>query len=972
MAAAECLMDYHTEPREKKPSPPNGGQQKGGGGKPFRPTYNRGGGDKPSHSQESSQESTDKSRPRWGNKAARSSRFDGCFLCNGPYMLKDCPKRQLINALCGDMEWDKQRSKKKKKEPMPVPEEPEEDSESEGENLGAFSHRCNVLARTETRKGKALPRNIKTAPAMEGGAAREASAKSTKEKGTEVERLGLVLEKEVGRVKAINYAAQPIAGVAKSVLIKVGPYERRTNLSVVTMDDFKLILRIDFLWDTKTSVMPHAGALMMMGNKPCVAQTVSPKTSSKPLSAMQFVKGCRKNEPSFLCTLRVEDIEEKSGKIPEVVKRILREFEDVMPDELPKKPLPKRAGAHPVSFENWKLKDVERCYPVHEKELLAVVHCLRQWRHYLLGFPFVVKTDNTAVSYFLTKPKLTAKQARWQELLAEFNFSLEYRAGSSNHVADTLSRRADLEDQRVVAALASSKATTDLKNRIRELTKEDPTAQGLLNLVEQKKTRNFWLEEKFLKTKGNRLYVPKDGDLRRTIIAECHDTLWAGHPGEERTVALIQRAYFWPQMRDEIETFVGDLDAIVVVVDRFSKYATFMPALKTITAEETTQLFFKHIVKFWGLPRDIVSDRNSRFTGNFWTELFKLLGSKLNMSSSFHPQSDGQTERFNSMLEEYLRHFVSANQKDWVKLLDAAQLCFNAQKCSTTNGTPFEICTGQQPLLPHSIDAPQGARVSPAQSFSLEWKQNLDLARSYLEKAQQRMKKYADQKRRFVEYRVRDRIMVKVPDQRLSKASRGRDARLMPKYIGPLTILQRIGKVAYRVELSPWWRIHNVIHISQLKPFQADKVDATRTMPDRPQLRLANNTGKRIAEAILCHRDAAKRKKLHREYLVKWEGCPKEESTWERATTLKAFQPLIDAYLMTVAPRTSPTPEGESCHGMPPPSYPLSQDTPGQVHSLIPILGIGNVGPLAAEARRAPVTGAPAPRATRTRLGRQH
>ncbi|KAH6817610.1 hypothetical protein C2S51_001213 [Perilla frutescens var. frutescens] len=990
-------------------------------------------------------------------------------------------------------------SKKKEKEPAPVPEECEEDSESEGENLRAFSHRATGEPSTKSTKEKGLmfvdvKINGKPIRAMvDTGATHNYLA------STEVERLGLVLEKGAGRVKAINSAAQPIAGVAKSVLIKVGPYEGRTNLSIVTMDDFKLILGLDFLRDTKTAVMPHAGALMMMGNKPCVAQTVSPRTSSKPLSAMQFVKGCRKNEPSFLCTLRVEDIEEKSGKIPEVVKRILQEFEDVMPDELPKKLPLKRAvdheikmvpgtkpptrapyrmsypeleelrkqlkellesglirpvkspygapvlfqkksdgtlrmfswewtpqaqsafeklkkaimsdpvlafpdltkpfvvetdasefalggvltqGAHPVAFESRKLKDVERHYPVHEKELLAIVHCLRQWRHYLLGFPFVVKTDNTAVSYFLTKPKLTAKQTRWQELLAEFNFSLEYRAGSSNHVADALSRRTDLKDQPVMAALTSSKATTDLKNRIRELTKEDPTAQGLLNLVEQKKTRNFWLEEGFLKTKGNRLYVPKGGDLRRTIIAECHDTLWAGHPGEERTVALAGLleplpipSRPWESVSMDFITGlpkVGDLDAIVVVVDRFSKYATFVPAPKTITAEETAQLFFKHIVKFWGLLRDIVSDRDSRFTGNFWTELFKLLGSKLHMSSSFHPQSDGQTEHFNSMLEEYLRHFVSANQKDWVKLLDAAQLCFNAQKCSTTNGTPFEICTGQQPLLPYSIDAPQGARVSPAQSFSLEWKRNLDLARSYLEKAQQRMKKYADQKRRFVEYRVGDRIMVKVPDQRLSKASRGRDARLMSKYIGPLTILQRIGKVAYRVELPPWWQIHNVIHVSQLKPFQADKVDATRTMPDRPQLRLANDKGKRIAEAILCHRDAAKRKKLHREYLVKWEGCPKEESTWERATTLKAFQLLIDAYLMTVALRTSPTPEGESCHGMPPPSYPLSQDTPGQVHSLIPILGIGNARPLAAEARRAPVTGAPAPRATRTRLGHQH
>ncbi|KAL0378356.1 UNVERIFIED_CONTAM: hypothetical protein Sradi_3141100 [Sesamum radiatum] len=123
-----------------------------------------------------------------------------------------------------------------------------------------------------------------------------------------------------------------------------------------------------------------------------------------------------------------------------------------------------------------------------------------------------------------------------------------------------------------------------------------------------------------------------------------------------------------------------------------------------------THLFFKHIIKYWGLPKDIVSDQDSRFTGVFWTELFKTLRSKLSMSSSYHPQSDNQTEHFNSMLEKYLRHFMRGTQKDWVKLLDAAQLCFNAQKSSSTNKSTFEIVTGQQLLLPHSLDSPQGPR----------------------------------------------------------------------------------------------------------------------------------------------------------------------------------------------------------------------------------------------------------------------
>ncbi|KAL0446270.1 UNVERIFIED_CONTAM: hypothetical protein Slati_1754900 [Sesamum latifolium] len=139
----------------------------------------------------------------------------------------------------------------------------------------------------------------------------------------------------------------------------------------------------------------------------------------------------------------------------------------------------------------------------------------------------------------MTQPKLTSRQAHWQELLAEFYFVLKYRTGSSNHVADALSRRADLASLGSVAVLSSSAVATSIKNRARELLPKDSAAQGLVYLVKQGKARQFWLEDDFLMTKGNRVYVPKGGDLRKLLISECHDTLWAGHQGEEHTYALV-------------------------------------------------------------------------------------------------------------------------------------------------------------------------------------------------------------------------------------------------------------------------------------------------------------------------------------------------------------------------------------------------------------------------------------------------
>ncbi|KAL2235790.1 UNVERIFIED_CONTAM: hypothetical protein Sindi_1311200 [Sesamum indicum] len=151
----------------------------------------------------------------------------------------------------------------------------------------------------------------------------------------EVKKLGLVLEKGFGRVKGINSAAQPIAGVAKFVLIKVGPFEGKTNLSVVVMDDFKLILGLEFLRDTRTAVLPHVDSLMMLGAKPCIIPTLAGRMGEKNLSAMQFEKGHKRNEPSYLCTFHFDEIEETSGPIPGEITKLLKEYEDVMPDELP-------------------------------------------------------------------------------------------------------------------------------------------------------------------------------------------------------------------------------------------------------------------------------------------------------------------------------------------------------------------------------------------------------------------------------------------------------------------------------------------------------------------------------------------------------------------------------------------------------------------------------------------------------------
>ncbi|KAF7821658.1 Transposon Ty3-I Gag-Pol polyprotein [Senna tora] len=291
------------------------------------------------------------------------------------------------------------------------------------------------------------------------------------------------------------------------------------------------------------------------------------------------------------------------------------------------------------------------------------------------------------------------------------------------------------------------------------------------------KTRRFWLEDGVLVTKGSQTYIPKWQGLRREIIKECHDSKWAGHPGVRRTLALVERAYYWPQMRDDIELF--------------------------------------------------------------WMELFMILGSEINFSTSFHPQTDGQTERVNTLLELYLRHYVSANQKYWAKSLDIAQFSYNLQKRESTGASPFEIATGQQPMTPHTLAVGYTGPNPAAIKFAKGWHEKSDMARVYLAKATKRMKKWADAKRRHLEFEEGDLVM-------------------------------------------PY-------HKDMEDPSRGEKLRAPTAITEVPE---------RDVEEILAHRVVPRRgsHSSYMEYLVKWKGAPDSEASWEHELTLWNHKNLIEAY----------------------------------------------------------------------------
>ncbi|KAK4278290.1 hypothetical protein QN277_016155 [Acacia crassicarpa] len=494
-----------------------------------------------------------------------------------------------------------------------------------------------------------------------------------------------------------------------------------------------------------------------------------------------------------------------------------------------------------------------------------------------------------------------------------------------------------------------SQAEGDLITKIVEGMNHDPVARQLVEMAKEGKTKRFWLEDGLLYTVGRRVFVPKWDNLRKELIKECHDSKWAGHPGQRRTLALLEATYYWPQMRDEVELYVktclvcqqdkivnqqpaGLLEplpvpgqpwesvsmdfisalpksegcgSIMVVVDRFSKYATFIAAPTDCTAEEAARLFFKNVVKYWGLPKTIISDRDPRFTGKLWTELFKLLGTELHFSTSFHPQTDGQTERVNSLLECYLRHFVSANQKDWAKLLDVAQFSYNLQKSEATGSSPFEVVMGQQPLTPHALATTYKGKSPGAYHMAKSWQEQAEVTRSYLVKAAKRMKKFADRKRRASEYHVGDKVMVKLLPQQF-KVFRKVHKGLIRKYVGPYKIVGKVGKVSYKLDLPSNLKIHPVFHVSMLKPFHEDKDDPDRAISTRAPPTMTKSFDREIEE-VLADRVVRRRGvPPSTQYLIKWKGLPESEATWEPQEDLWQFEDHLHRYKDKSVTRTSP------------------------------------------------------------------
>ena len=611
---------------------------------------------------------------------------------------------------------------------------------------------------------------------------------------------------------------------------------------------------------------------------------------------------------------------------------------------------------HPVAFRSHGMDSAQRNYEIYDKEMLAIIEALEDWRHYLEGLPsqFEILSDHKNLEYWRTAQHLTRRQARWALYLSRFDFVITHKAGKSNGRADALSRRVDLQvndeddnlDQVVlkpsqfkVAANQRGHAAvipdTAILRRIRTCSDKDQIVAEALEKIQDlgppRLQRDFteWNAEQGLLLFRGCIYVPKDVTLRRDIVQMHHDAPAAGHPGRAKTLELVSRNYWWPGMTKFINDYVdtcdvcnrtktfpakpqGPLkpneipegpwqvmttdmivglpksqgfDSILVVVDRFTKQAHFIPCHETLTAEGAAELYIRDIFRHHGVPAKVISDRGPQFASKYLQAIYKGLGIKPALSTAFHPQTDGQTERLNQEVEQYLRAFVNHRQDDWAKHLPIAEFALNNRVHSATGHSPFFMLTGYHPSA-MARSGPMSTVPAAEKRLSLLEEVRRDCQAS-LELAAERMKRYYDrQVQEAPIFQPGDKVWLDARNLKIRQPSR----KLSPKRLGPYKVIRRTGDLDYELKLPPSVPVHPVFHVSLISPYKNSPIPGR--MPTEPPPIEVEGEEEYEVEHIKDSRIF--RRQL--QYLVKWKGYDDSHTSWEPARNVANARRLVEAF----------------------------------------------------------------------------
>ncbi|KAA3465681.1 DNA/RNA polymerases superfamily protein [Gossypium australe] len=422
----------------------------------------------------------------------------------------------------------------------------------------------------------------------------------------------------------------------------------------------------------------------------------------------------------------------------------------------------------------------------------------------------------------LTQKELNLIQRRWIELLKDYDFSIKYHPGKANVVADALSRKVILDLRAMFAHLSLYEDGSLLAELLVK-----PAWQ-----VEGGVIGDFGLNGDGVLCFRGRMRMPRDLELRQMILREAHSSPYAMHLGGTkmyRDLWLLQpvKIPLWKWERITMD-FVSGLplmptkkDSVWVIVDQLTNTAHFLPIRTDYTLQKLAKLYVTEIVRLHGVPVSIISDRDPRFTSQFWKALHEALGTKLNFSMAFHPQSDGQSERVIQILEDMLRGCVIDFRGSWEDFLPLAEFAYNNSYQSSIQMAPYEVLYDRRCRTPTCwTELGEQQLLGPELISVMEEK--VKVIRERLKEASDRQKSYADLKRKDIEFTVGYQVFLKVsPWKKIFRF--GQKGKLSPRFIGPYLVLKRVGPVAYQLELPPELsQIHSVFHVSMLRRYRSD------------------------------------------------------------------------------------------------------------------------------------------------------
>ncbi|KAK5843691.1 hypothetical protein PVK06_006149 [Gossypium arboreum] len=506
----------------------------------------------------------------------------------------------------------------------------------------------------------------------------------------------------------------------------------------------------------------------------------------------------------------------------------------------------------PIAYFSEKLRGAQLNYSTYDKELLALVQALQVWQHYLLPNEFVIHTDHESLKWLKGQCKLGKRHARWVEFIETFPYTIKYKTGRENVVADALSRRYSL--------ITTLNAKVLGFKHIKDLYLNDIDFANVFSNCGNGAFNKFYLVDGFL-FRLNRLCVPQCS-LRELLIREAHSGGLMGHFGVAKTLDILHEHFYWPHMKKDVEKVCSNCitykqakskvmphglytplpipsspwvdlsmdfilglprtkkgrDSIFIVVDRFSKMAHFIPCHKTDDATHVADLFFREVVRLHGIPRTIVSDRDVKFLSHFWKVLWGKLGTKLLYFTTCHPQTDGQTEVVNRVLSALLRTVVGKNLKSWEEYLPFVEFAYNRSIHSTTAYSPFELVYGFNPLTILDLAPLPIENIS-----SLDSEKKAELVKSMHAKARQRIAKTnettankANKGRKQIIFEPGDWVWVHMRKERfLTK----RKTKLDPRGDGPFQVLKCINDNAYQIDLPGEYNVSATFNVADISPF---------------------------------------------------------------------------------------------------------------------------------------------------------